>query len=257
MLIRMYVASERRAYILRLLEQRGQLRSAELARELMVTDETIRTDLVQLQKAGLLQRVHGGAVYMFPQGGSSDGIRLDCQLAERVALHLQPGMRVYLDPAPRARALASQLGAGDTLLTPSPAEAVALATGPLPYEVELPGGRVRHPSGLLNCEMDDCWWQHHLIQMAVLYPDAVEPDAVGYGDPLRACWAERVLRYASSWVVVAPAAYLGRPLLCRVPCRHKLLITENHLPPGFESIPVETVPYIDAHAVMPEQGFDY
>ena len=62
----MYVAQERRAYILRLLQQRGSIRSASLARELGVTDETIRTDLVDLQAQGLLQRVHGGARYTLP-----------------------------------------------------------------------------------------------------------------------------------------------------------------------------------------------
>lgn len=48
----MYMAHERRQYILRLLQQRGRIRSAELAQELGVTDETIRIDLVLMQKRG-------------------------------------------------------------------------------------------------------------------------------------------------------------------------------------------------------------
>ena len=59
----MYVAQERRAYILRILQQRGSIRSATIARELGVTDETIRTDLVDMQAQGLLLRTHGGAKY--------------------------------------------------------------------------------------------------------------------------------------------------------------------------------------------------
>ncbi|MBR2145626.1 MAG: DeoR/GlpR transcriptional regulator, partial [Akkermansia sp.] len=62
----MYVAKERRAYILRLLQQQGSLHSATLARELGVTDETIRTDLVAMQNQGLLKRTHGGAEYILP-----------------------------------------------------------------------------------------------------------------------------------------------------------------------------------------------
>ena len=75
----MYVAQERRAYILRLLQQRGSIRSASLARELGVTDETIRTDLVDLQAQGLLQRVHGGARYTLPVEGIDASTRPDCQ----------------------------------------------------------------------------------------------------------------------------------------------------------------------------------
>ena len=41
----MYVPHERRARILRLLSERGVLRTADLAEELGVTDETVRTDL--------------------------------------------------------------------------------------------------------------------------------------------------------------------------------------------------------------------
>jgi DeoR/GlpR family transcriptional regulator of sugar metabolism len=79
----MYMAQERRQYILRLLEQRGSVRTTALARELGVTDETIRTDLVDMQARALLQRMHGGARYIMPTvPTASDSPRLDVQLAQ-------------------------------------------------------------------------------------------------------------------------------------------------------------------------------
>ena len=105
----MYVAQERRAYILRLLQERGSIRSATIARELGVTDETIRTDLVDMQAQGLLKRVHGGAQYIIPQAGCDAAARPDCQLVQQALGYIEPGMRLYLDDHMLALVLVSQL----------------------------------------------------------------------------------------------------------------------------------------------------
>lgn len=54
--------NERRALILRQLEESGSVRVAELAAALQVDLVTIRRDLAQLETAGRLERVHGGAI---------------------------------------------------------------------------------------------------------------------------------------------------------------------------------------------------
>jgi DeoR/GlpR family transcriptional regulator of sugar metabolism len=55
------LASERHQLILRLLDDRGSLRTADLAAELAVTDETVRRDFQALAEAHQLTRTHGGA----------------------------------------------------------------------------------------------------------------------------------------------------------------------------------------------------
>ena len=55
------LASERQQQILTLLEERGTVRTIDLAEEFQVTDETIRRDLQILADNGQLNRVHGGA----------------------------------------------------------------------------------------------------------------------------------------------------------------------------------------------------
>jgi len=52
----------RRARILELLNQQGQVRVTELVAALGVTDTSIRRDLDILEGEGQLRRVHGGAV---------------------------------------------------------------------------------------------------------------------------------------------------------------------------------------------------
>jgi len=53
---------ERRELMLRELRRKGKLVAAELSAEYGVSEDTIRRDLSELASAGLLKRVHGGAL---------------------------------------------------------------------------------------------------------------------------------------------------------------------------------------------------
>ncbi|MDX6280934.1 MAG: hypothetical protein QOH03_2005 [Kribbellaceae bacterium] len=69
------LAPERHELILRSLRRHGRLRVADLAAELGVSAITVRRDLAELDTAGLLRRVHGGAVGATPAASrSSHGI---------------------------------------------------------------------------------------------------------------------------------------------------------------------------------------
>ncbi|WP_106815534.1 substrate-binding domain-containing protein [Microbacterium timonense] len=56
------LAAERRAHVLATLERDGAVRVAQLMEELGVAPVTLRRDLAQMEREGLLVRVHGGAV---------------------------------------------------------------------------------------------------------------------------------------------------------------------------------------------------
>ena len=53
---------QRQQTILRVLHRDGRVDGTDVADELAVTTETIRKDLIRMEKVGLLSRVHGGAV---------------------------------------------------------------------------------------------------------------------------------------------------------------------------------------------------
>lgn len=55
------LTDERHLYILKKLDEYGIIKSQEIMRELNCSESTIRRDLVLLEKAGLLKRIHGGA----------------------------------------------------------------------------------------------------------------------------------------------------------------------------------------------------
>lgn len=255
----MYVAHERRAYILRLLQQRGTLRSAELAEELQVTDETIRTDLVALQTQGLLQRVHGGARYILPQGGSEDATRLDCQLAALARPHLKAGARVYLDHTEGALALIAALAQEKvylrrplTLVTPCPALVARLSAAALPFSVECPGGVLDKSSGLLENEEALSALK---ADIALLSPPAVSPSAAHYAHVLPARWAAAASAAARRTLIAVPATALSEGAPHAAPLHRPLLLTEDALPAGFESIPAETIPALNLEDVLPQNEF--
>ena len=56
------LTDERRSLILERLGTQGRVLAADLSAELAVSADTIRRDLRELDDAGLLRRVHGGAL---------------------------------------------------------------------------------------------------------------------------------------------------------------------------------------------------
>ncbi|GHA05771.1 DeoR/GlpR family DNA-binding transcription regulator [Streptomyces echinoruber] len=145
-------APERQQEILRLARDSGRVDVVSLAEEFQVTAETIRRDLRALDRAGLVRRVHGGAI---PAG------RLDFEpdLAERESTAADEKDRiakaalaelptegtVILDAGTTVARLAAALPleARLTVVTHSLPIAARLADHP-GIQLHLVGGRVRH-----------------------------------------------------------------------------------------------------------------
>jgi len=53
---------ERHSFICRELDEKGKIKTTEAAKALGVTHETVRKDILFLEKKGFLVRTHGGAV---------------------------------------------------------------------------------------------------------------------------------------------------------------------------------------------------
>jgi DeoR family fructose operon transcriptional repressor len=64
------LSEERRARLVHALTQAGSLSTEELAARLEVSAETIRRDLVQLDREGVLRRIHGGATIRLAARGA-------------------------------------------------------------------------------------------------------------------------------------------------------------------------------------------
>jgi len=110
------LALERQQQILALLEERGTLRTIDLAEEFQVTDETIRRDLQVLAEGNHLARIHGGASSLsgrprLQSFSERRGLQVESKKAiARAALKLiQPGRTYAFDSSTTAYALVSTL----------------------------------------------------------------------------------------------------------------------------------------------------
>jgi DeoR family fructose operon transcriptional repressor len=93
-------AEERQAAIVSRARVAGRVEVAELAESFDVTPETVRRDLTALERAGLLRRVHGGAIVV-------DLFGFEPALAVRESVHTSEKARI----AERALALLPEEGA--------------------------------------------------------------------------------------------------------------------------------------------------
>jgi DeoR/GlpR family transcriptional regulator of sugar metabolism len=133
------------------LRRDGQIVATQISAELGVSEDTIRRDLRELAKEGLLQRVHGGALptsLALGDFAARQRIATDDKAAigRAAAALVQPGQVVFVDGgttcAQLVRALPRQLRA--TVVTHSPSIAMELMEHP-DIEVIMLGGRLfRH-----------------------------------------------------------------------------------------------------------------
>ena len=148
------LVAERRECILQALRQAGTVVASELSEMLTVSPDTIRRDLDELADAGLLRRVHGGALPYSP-GAAPHAARLRQEPAAKTAIAraaahmLRDGQVILLDGGTTTLRVAEQLAPGlrATVLTNSPPAAAALAAHE-EIEITLIGGRL-HKDGLV------------------------------------------------------------------------------------------------------------
>lgn len=145
------LTSQRKSLILSRLQRDGRVLAKDIAAELEVSEDTIRRDMRDMAAAGLLNRVHGGALPISPNlpdfsARKSHATSAKQALAARAVALIQPGQMVFLDGgttnAEIARLLPQNFGL--TIVTHSPTIAIELEKRS-DLEVILIGGQLyRH-----------------------------------------------------------------------------------------------------------------
>jgi DeoR/GlpR family transcriptional regulator of sugar metabolism len=142
------LTAERRQQILETLRRDGKVLASELSAALNVSEDTIRRDLRELAEAGLLQRVHGGALPRSPASASfavrqGQAPAAKQAIARAAARLVRDGQVIILDGGTTTLQVAQRLPIGlrATVITNSPPIAIALAEHPQ-VEVIIIGGRL-------------------------------------------------------------------------------------------------------------------
>ncbi len=98
------LTTERQLEILSILNKKKAVTVSQLCAALYVSAATIRRDLVQLERAGLLRRSHGGAILV--EGGnrelsvltrSREHVQAKNRIAQLAALYIKNGNTLFLD----------------------------------------------------------------------------------------------------------------------------------------------------------------
>lgn len=153
------LARQRQTYILERVREDGAVRVADLARDLSVSDMTVRRDLEYLHSQGLLEKVHGGATLTSGSSLFEPGfvVKSELQLAEKSAIAsaaaelVAPGMAIAISAGTTTYALARRLVdvEGLTVVTNSvPVSDVLYRLGRSDQTILVTGG-VRTPSDAL------------------------------------------------------------------------------------------------------------
>ncbi len=124
---------ERQNHILQLLSQEGKALASELCTRLNVSEDTIRRDLNDLAEAGLIQRVHGGALLRSPATASyavrqGQAATAKAEIAQAAVNLVRHGQVLILDGGTTTLQIAQRLPLDlqATVITNSPPVAIAL-----------------------------------------------------------------------------------------------------------------------------------
>lgn len=108
---------QRQTYILGRVREDGGVRVGDLARELGVSDMTVRRDLELLEKQGLLEKVHGGATAVsgsavFEPGFAAKSVLQEVEkaaIAEAAIRLVSPGMAIGISAGTTTHELARRI----------------------------------------------------------------------------------------------------------------------------------------------------
>lgn len=152
------LARQRQAYILGRVREDGAVRVTDIARDLGVSDMTVRRDLDILDQQGLIEKVHGGATAsgssLFEPGFDA---KSELQLGEKESIAaaavdlVSPGMAIAVSAGTTTYAMAQGLSeiAGVTVVTNSFPVADVLYRLGRPDQTIIVTGGVRTPSDAL------------------------------------------------------------------------------------------------------------
>jgi DeoR family fructose operon transcriptional repressor len=237
------LADERRLRILERLAQQRSVTVSELAEAFGASESTIRRDLDDLERQGLLRRTHGGAVAVdavasFEPSLQEKDVRYpqEKQAIARAAAELvRPGDTVLLDAGTTTLQIARQLATLElTVVTNSVPIAMELSSTPQArVHLMLLGGDLRRTTGALVGPFAERMLADLHVDLLFLGANGLHADrGVTTPNPLEAAVKAAMIRSARRVAVVADHSKVGQVSLVKV-CdwdEVDLLITDRPAP---------------------------
>ena len=235
---------ERQQAIAALVAERGRLAVTDVAERFGVTTETVRRDLAVLERAGMLRRVHGGAVpagaltLVEPGLGERHGTRAEQKrkiAAAALDLLPDPDGSVLLDGGSSTAALADLLPPERRLLVATNSVPIAARLSAAPgISLHVLGGRVRGVTQTAVGESTVRALDDLRVDVAFLGANGITPER-GFSTPdeSEAATKRAMTRAAERTVVLADSTKLGREHLVRFASAAEVdvLVTDSEAAP--------------------------
>lgn len=210
------LTAERKRLILNALKTDGQVHADELARRFEVSEDTIRRDLRQLARDGLLERVHGGALLRPPVSEvyatrEVQSPAMKRAIAAAVAGLFRSGQTIIIDAGTTALAVATALPTHFPLsvVTHSLPAAIALCEHPTANVLVLGGALNKLARGCGGVVTADAYREIRadlcVLGIAGLHPEA---GATTF-DPQEAQLKRAMIQNAAVIIAVAAPEKLG------------------------------------------------
>jgi len=208
--------------ILALLSTQHQLSTERIIKELGISRETARRDIISLEAQGLARRVHGGLVALESPPEPPLQVRRNAQAREKRAIaaaavqHLQPGQTLFLDAGTTTTLLAEELRtmSGLTIITNSLQAALALSAAEehetLNNQVLLLGGMMMAGAQQTRGEMTVGEIYRYRADVALLSPVGIDArNGASSFHPHEAAIAHAMVQQASRTLLLADHSKLG------------------------------------------------
>jgi DeoR/GlpR family transcriptional regulator of sugar metabolism len=205
-----------------LLSTQHQLSTERIIKELGISRETARRDIISLEAQGLARRVHGGLVALESPPEPPLQVRRNAQAREKRAIaaaavqHLQPGQTLFLDAGTTTTLLAEELRtmSGLTIITNSLQAALALSTAEehetLNNQVLLLGGMMMAGAQQTRGEMTVGEIYRYRADVALLSPVGIDArNGASSFHPHEAAIAHAMVQQASRTLLLADHSKLG------------------------------------------------
>jgi DeoR family glycerol-3-phosphate regulon repressor len=206
------------------IEAQGYATLADLARELAVSEQTVRRDISELDAAGKVRRAHGGAAI---QGNIDRSVYAQRRLqraaekqliARQVASLVEDGSSVFLDTGTTCEAIASALTARRHLKVVTYSLRSALRFSERDdFVVAVPAGFVRHVDGAVVGGQDTGFLDQFLFDYAILSVSGM--DAAGNicdDDQFEVRFASMAMQRARTILLALDSSKFGKGGLVRL-----------------------------------------
>lgn len=235
---------QRRDKILEMIREDGTVTVKQLTETFGLTEATLRTDLRMLQKAGFVQRYHGGATLM--TGKQNSGamllerqIHMEAKQAigRLAAQHIENGDTVIFDSGTTTTAIADHLGHIRRLSVVTTAVNIALKLGGEPgVNILLTGGSFKFPTLSTSGDKAASFFENVLAEKLFLATACISP-RLGLSFPSETDIKVKsaMINSASTVYVVADSSKIDKVSMFALPCDWQqihCLITDSGISPA-------------------------